>query len=43
MVAHPGTDVLITALDWAYVVAAVTVHGSRGSRYCTQASGRHRL
>ena len=39
MVADPGPDVLIPALTWAYVVAAVTVPGSWGSRRFTRASG----
>jgi len=39
MVADPGPDVLIPALTWAYVIAALTVHGSWGSRRCAQVSG----
>ena len=39
MVADPGPDVLIQALIWANVVAAVTVLGSWGSRRFTRASG----
>ena len=39
MVADPGPDMLIRVLTWAYVIAAVTVPGSWGSRRWAGVSG----
>ncbi len=42
MVADPGPDVLIPALTWAYVIAALTVHGSWGSMSSPGGRRKHR-
>ena len=43
MVADPAPDVLIPALTWAYVAAAVTVHDILARRRRARVSGWHRL